>query len=181
MHVTDVSSSSLWGSQFPNATGQLSRGIDGGRGWRTTNCFCQWDGEGNIVLWIRVPATDILPWGRRLNDYLGLSLNDRTILFILILVGYDGLCIRTLAFGHVSCSHELSRSVSHMSNLWPCVLVLSSFEVRRKGRLMNISHLNFTLGEEGCIRVLAHGEPVCLAEYKSQEKKGTGSKFTEDE
>ena len=114
-------------------------------------------------------------------------MNDRTILFILILfdktvsVGYDGLCIRTLAFGHVSCTVTNCPALYPMFNLWPCVLVLSSFEVRRKGRLMNISHLNFTLGEEGCIRILAHGEPVCLAEYKSQEEKGTGSKFTEDE
>ena len=41
--------------------------------------------------------------GRRLNGILGLSLNDRTNLFLVILldktvaVRYDSLCIRTLA------------------------------------------------------------------------------------
>ena len=41
--------------------------------------------------------------GRRRNGFLGLSLNDRTILFLVIFldktvsVGYDRLCITTLA------------------------------------------------------------------------------------
>ena len=43
------------------------------------------------------------PLGRRFNGFLGLSLNDGTVLFLAILldktasVGQDSLCIRTLA------------------------------------------------------------------------------------
>ena len=60
--------------------------------------------EMGLVRPASVPLDGPIVTGRRFNGFLGLSLNDGTILFLAILldktvsVGQDSLCIRTLAF-----------------------------------------------------------------------------------
>ena len=92
-------------------------------GWITTFCDSNHDLLGVVnlspsscVSWMHACLSDRVRWnwgrrlrasgmrGRRINGLLGLSLNDRMILFLVILldktvsVAWDSICIRTLAW-----------------------------------------------------------------------------------